>query len=167
MRKTLCLFLVALCILSLWGCGSIPHNAASAGESLTDTITAQIEADYAKDAQLPAYMTTLGMIELADKYTAKWKQVAEEYYNKLAAYKGRVSATEDYKNAKQLRAYVTDLKQEWDGALQGKIDVYAQTLQAEYGNGSVKGPLLAEYKRTLHKEWALQLIGIYQQLSTE
>ena len=133
-------------------------------ESLREKLLREIEGAYYEEMELPESSTTYGMIELADKYTQKWKQVADEYYDKIMEYDGIIKETEDYYSSDEFHIFVSNMKTNWEQYNQVQCENYSKTLRAIYARGTIVGPLFADYKYELQKEWALQLVGIYQQL---
>ena len=134
------------------------------GESLSAKLIREIEGAYHKEAELSEYSSTIGMIELADKYTEKWKQVADEYYNKIMEYNDIVSDSEEHYSSEDLHTFVSNMKTNWEQYNQVQCDNYSKTLRAIYNGGTIVGPIMADYKYENQKEWALQLVEIYQQL---
>ncbi len=129
-------------------------------ETLAETLIREIDSAYLQDQAKPEYGTTAGMIELSDIYCAKWKQVADEYYNKIMEY-------DDIESAEQLHNSVSNLKANWEEYYNEQCNEYRDTLVALYGNGTVIGVIFADYKYEMHKEWALELVGIYMQMYVE
>lgn len=173
MKKTICLYLAVLTFaVLLCGCQSTkaatptPEPSAvenapeksKAPESLSEKLTTQIHDAYLKAQELPEYSTTGGMTELADRYAEQWKQVADEYYEKLLAHDG---AQEGF------HGHISDLKANWQQYYDAQCESYVKTLQAMHGPATAVRPIFAMYRYDLQKEWALQLVGLYQQLYTE
>ena len=133
-------------------------------ESLSARLVFEIDSSYQEESKLPEYSTTSGMVELADKYAEKWKQVADEYYNKIMNYDG----LEDFKNVKSasdiLHARVLEMKANWEEYYQDQCSDYVETLKVIYSGGTIISPLFAHYKCEMQKDWALELVGIYEQL---
>ena len=105
------------------------------------------------------------MIELADSYAKKWEQVADEYYNKIMGFSGDSQLDGKHYSAEELHSYASDLKTKWEKESKEKSDNYLKTLQETYGSGTIIGPLISNYNYESQKEWALELVGIYQQIS--
>ncbi len=142
-------------------------NAIGTGKTLTDRYMREIDGAYKEESKLPEYTTTIGMVELADKYAAKWKQVADEYYNKIMEYDGIVRPSEDYYSSDDLHTFVKNMKVNWDEYSEEQSENYRQTLFAIYSGGTISGPIFAHYKYELQMEWALQILDICQQLHIE
>lgn len=173
MKKYISVLLAAALLLCLSACknddaqsantGSLSaENAAEedAGETLTEKLIREIDGAYLKESELPEYGTTVGMVELSEKYTEKWKKVADEYYDKIMRYDG--SARSD-----DLHTSVSDMKANWEEYRKKQCENHSKTLQSIYGGGTVTGPAYASYEYEMQKEWALQIVGIYGQLSVE
>lgn len=136
-------------------------------ETLREKLLREIEGVYLEEQKLPEYSTTLGMIELADTYTEKWKQVADEYYNKIME-----AEIEEYDESVQpnyssddLHTFVSNMKTSWEKYYQEQCDNYYKVLKANYGPGTIVGPIFANYKYEMQKEWALRILDIYQQVA--
>ena len=134
-------------------------------ESLREKLIREIDGAYLQESESTEYSTTVGMVELADKYTEKWKQVADGYYKKIMEYDGIVRPSEDYYSSDDLHTFVSNMKANWEEYSQKQCENYAKTLQTIYAGGTVTGPVYASYKYELQKEWALQIVGIYTQLN--
>lgn len=132
--------------------------------SLEDKLVSEIEGAYHKESKLPESSTTIGMIQLAEKYTEKWKQVADKYYDEILKYDDIIQINEDYYSSDDLHTFVSNMKANWEEYNQVHCENYAKTLRTIYGNGTIVGPLLADYEYEMQKDWALQLIDIYDQL---
>ena len=139
-------------------------NGNAPKESLTEKLIREIDGAYAEESKLPESSTTMGMVELADKYTQKWQQVADEYYIKILEYDGIITPNENYYSSEDLHTFVSNMKTNWEKYNQVQCENYLKTLQTIYGAGTVVGPIVADYEYEMQKEWALQLVGIYQQL---
>lgn len=192
MKKIFSLIFVLLLVFSLIGCEKAPltDNTPSSSEvplisnsstpsvtpdsstpsqeapkeSLTERLKKELEDGYNIEAELPEYGTTIGMVELADKYTKKWADTADEYYKKIAEYTGAVNATENYQNADELHTYITTLKTTRENKMSADREAELKKLQDTYGGGSIIGPAFAVYKLEQQKEWALELVKIYENL---
>ena len=122
----------------------------------------EIEGVYLEEQKLPEYSTTIGMIELANTYSEKWKQVADEYYNKIME-----AEIEEYDESVQpnyssdaLHTFVSNMKTSWEKYYQEQCDNYYKVLKANYGPGTIVGPIFANYKYEMQKEWALRILDI-------
>lgn len=133
-------------------------------ESLYEKLIREIDGAYIEEQKAPESSSTVGMVELSDKYTEKWKQVADEYYNKIMKYDGIIQLNENYYSSDDLHTFVSNMKISWEQYYQEQCENYFKTLQTIYGAGTIVGPIFADYKYEMQKEWALQLVGIYQQL---
>ena len=136
-------------------------------ESLTEKLIREIDVAYHEEQKNPDNSTTIGMVELSDKYTEKWKQVADSYYNKIMEFDGIVQLSENNYSSDDLHIFVSNMKTNWEEYNQEQCANYVKTLQTIYGSGTIVGPIFADYKYEMQKDWALQLVGIYQQLYLE
>ncbi len=136
-------------------------------ESLCEKLIREIDGTYAEESKLPESSTTVGKVELADKYTKKWQQVADEYYNKIMAFDENIAPSEIYYSTDDLHTFVSNMKISWEQYYQEQCENYIKTLQAIYNGGTIVGPIFAVYKYEMQKEWALQMVGICQLLFIE
>ena len=181
MKKDICLFLVALgLVLCLCGCQNVSTQngdenstpiensveKSEVEESLAEKFIREIDDNYRKESKLPEYSTTIGMVELAGMYTEKWKQVADEYYNKIMEFDGIIQLNEYY-SPDDFHTFVSNMKTNWEQYNQIQCENYGKTLLAIYEGGTIAGPIFAGYKYEMQKEWALQIVGIYEQLYIE
>lgn len=177
MKKTVAIFLIGVVLLfSLCACAGNNESSdpastdtssttrSQASETLSEKLIREIDTDYLEKQNLSEYSSTIGMIELAEDYTAKWAQVADEYYDKIMKY--NASAKVDGKNysAEELHTYVADMKTTTLADNDKKLQDRIAELQNTYDGGSIIGPLAANFEYQLQKEWALKLVGIYEQL---
>ena len=123
-------------------------------KSLAETIEAEIENAYKAESLLPENTSTGAMADLQAKYMNKWKQVAEEYYNKLIA-------------VDDLREPISDIKASWERYSREQYEAYGKVLQNIYDGGSIINTVYASYQCDMEQTWALKLVKIYQQLPTE
>ncbi len=136
-------------------------------DSMVEKITLEMDEAYAADSKLPEYASTAGQCELWDKYTDKWQQIADEYYDKIMAYEGIDPPSDIFYTSEDLHTFVTAMKTNWEQYSQQQYDQYCKTLLTIYQGGSIVGPLSASYQCKLQKQWALELVGICQQLLIE
>lgn len=136
-------------------------------ESLCEQLMREIDIAYHKAQELPENGTTVGMVDLADSYAEQWKQVANVYYDKILKYDGIAQLKENQYSSDDLHTFVVNMKTNWEAYYQVQCENYVKTLQTIYGSGTIVGPVFADYKYEMQKEWALQLVGIYQQLNAE
>lgn len=164
MKKCVVLVMI-LAVLSLCSCGeNLPATENNINdtsvESIKDKLVADIEGEYQKETEKAEYMTTLGMIELANKYGDKWKAVSDEYYNKiLSAFTGP--------EADGLKEKLDALKVSYEEYAKDNLAVHTEIYKSQYTGGSIIGPLCASKQYELQKEYALTLIGIYEQFVSD
>ncbi len=178
MKKILAILLTFAVIgLSLCGCNKDTNvdsqkkplsetNSAyqENAETLSEKLIREIDGVYLEEQKKPEYTTTIGMIELAEQYTKKWKQVADKYFSEIMNYNG---ATSLYETTDDLHSSVSDMKSKWEKSSKEQYANYVKTLETTYKGGTIIGPIAANYKYQLQKEWALQLIGIYEELDVK
>lgn len=136
-------------------------------ESLTAKYTREIAGAYAEENKLPDSGTTAGMVELADKYAAQWTAVAEEYYQKLLVYEHDWEELEGYPSAEEFHAYISNMKSSWEQNYQVMYENYFGTLEYIYGTGTIVGPVAAQFRYNMQRDWALLILDICDQLGME
>jgi len=127
----------------------------------------EIDGALEEENKLPESSTTLGMIQLFDKYAEKWSRVAEEYYNKIMEYDGIVQFEENEYSSDDLHTFVSDMKESWEEYYEEQAESYSKVLITIYKRGTVRGPIFADYKLEMNRDWALQLVNIYEALGIE
>jgi len=140
---------------------NIYKYAVGQNESMADKITRELEEEYNKDSMLEEYQSTVGMIELSEKYTEKWKQIADEYYNKLLEIDNIEPMNEYYYTADEMHTFVTNMKTNWEEYNKIQCENYSKAIRAAYNGGTLAGPVAANYALERQKEWAIQLINLY------
>ena len=113
------------------------------------------------------YSTTVGMVDLANKYKKLWEEKADEYYGKLMEYEGIVQPSDIYYSSDDLHTFIFDMKNTWETYSKEQRENYLKVLQAIYGPGTIVGPLIAEYEYDMQMEWTLELVEICEQLGIE
>ncbi len=132
---------------------------------LTDMIVENIDKAYKADQELPEFSTTGGMVQLAEQYSLKWQSVAEEYYGKLMEYRFSEEYPEMGQTTEELHKVISDMKESWERYYTEEIKNYEIILNQIYAGGTIRYPLLADYRYELNMEWALKLVSIYDSLS--
>ncbi len=130
-------------------------------KSVSDKLLHDIESEYEEESKKDEYITTLGMMELAYKYADKWDAVSAEYYDKI------IAVTEDvFENKKDIIIEKLDiLRDGYDAYCENNLDLYTEICNMRYSGGSIKGPLCASKYYELKKEYALELVGFYEELT--
>ena len=136
----------------------------SAFESLSDSLIREIDGAYHEESKLPENSSTGGMVEVAAKYTDKWKEIADEYYDKIMDYGNSEQTDESVVMIDELKASVSKMKTNWERYYKEQSEAYANTLYAVYNGGTILHPMIADYKYDQQKEWALRLVSIYEQI---
>ena len=131
-------------------------------KTLAETIEEQIEAAWKADSYLPEYTSTAGQCDLWAKYTQKWKEVADEYYEKIMQYDDVVQPSEYYYSAEDLHTFVSNMKTNWESYSKQQCEHYFGVLQTYYQGGTIVGPLAASYRYEQQKYWALEILKICQ-----
>lgn len=178
MKRTAVLILAALLLVSLCGCIGENENSGRDNTSsissesskpenddrdrgAAEKLTEEIDGAYERDADLEENQTTVGMIELADKYAEKWEKVAEEYYNKLMSVEYAVLLDSKKYSSGEFREYIKNLKKTREEEMEKDMEETRSELEREYGGGTIIGPLLSDHNYELQMKWALELVGIY------
>lgn len=133
-------------------------------ETLSERLVREIDSTYREEQKSPEDGSTIGMVELSNKYAQKWKQVADEYYDKIMKYDGITQLDENYYSSDDLHTFVSNMKKSWESYNKEQCDNYGKTLSAIYGGGTIIGPLLADFEYNMQKDWALRLVNIYEKL---
>jgi hypothetical protein len=136
----------------------------SAFESLSDSLIREIDGAYHEESKLPENSSTGGMVEVAAKYTDKWKEIADEYYDKIMDYGNSEQTDESVVMIDELKASVSKMKTNWERYYKEQSEAYANTLYAVYNGGTIIHPMIADYKYDQQKEWTLRLVSIYEQI---
>jgi len=170
-------FLIILCLCSCGINSSVPesninditvtesniNNTTSIvqEESTRDKLLNSIESDYKNDSQKEEYTTTAGMIDLEYIYAEKWDEVSAEYYNKIIAV-----AEDKFNDKKDVVAEKLDkLKTAYDEYAESSLDMNSEICNMRYAGGSIIGVLCAAKYCELRKEYALELVDIYEELT--
>ena len=130
-------------------------------ESLSDMLLHSIESEYEKESKNDTNTTTVGMIDLAYRYADKWDAVAVEYYDKILA----VSQEKFEDKTEAITQKLDQLKASYDAYAENNMDVTTEIYHLRYSGGSIVGPLCATKYYELKKEYALELVGIYEKLT--
>ena len=132
-------------------------------ETTTEKLLREIDNEYKKES-FEGDGSTGAMVDRADEYTKKWQEVADEYYNKLMEYDGIVQIDETcIYSSDDFHNFIKNMKTSWEKYHTVQCENYEKALYAIYA-GSIVGPIFADYKYDAQKDWALQLVAIYEQL---
>lgn len=127
---------------------------------LRDKYEAEVEADYAADADLPEYQSTAGMCELGDKYAQRWQKIADQYYDKLLAYELEEDISTPYCSVEEYRTALADMKAAHEDFVEKEMTAYSTVLRYEYQGGTICGPIAADHRYELEKAWALKILDL-------
>lgn len=143
---------------------STTENKAT--ETLSEKYIREIETAYLEEKEsVYVSLSTVDKCLLIEKYTNRWKQVADEKYNELMKYDGILQPSEVYYSSEDFCNSIYNMKLNWDEYCKTETANYIITIQSIYNSGTICGPLLAEYEYEMQKQWALKLVGIYEQLN--
>ena len=131
---------------------------------LYDKLIENIDKAYKTEQELPEFSTTGGMVQLAEQYSLKWQEVAEEYYSKLMEYRFAEEYPDMGQTTEKLHKVISDMKESWERYYTEEIANYEIVLNQIYAGGTIRHPLLADRRYELNMEWALKLVSIYEAL---
>lgn len=136
---------------------------------LADRYLDEVEAAYESDSQLPEYESTAGMCELNDKYANRWKEIADEYYDKLMAfrYDYEDDFPEHYCHAEDFHTALANMKAAHEEYAKKDYDSYVTITEYVYQTGSIRGPILSNHQYKAEKEWALKILDICDMMGIE
>ncbi len=161
--------LVVLCLCSCAIKTSVPESdindttAVVREESLSDKLLHDIESKYEEEAKKDEYMTTIGMVKLANKYADIWAAVSVEYHDKIIAVAEDVF--QDKKDS--IIEKLDNLREAYDAYAENNLDLYTEISNMRYSGGGIQGPLCANKYYELKKEYALELVGFYEELTLD
>lgn len=132
-------------------------------ETLSEKLTREIDGAYDEEMKSPEDSSTAGMCAISEKYTKKWQAVADEYYNKLMQCDIKKTNETSYYTTQEFHTFIKNMKTSWEKDHAIQCENYKKTLYAIYG-GTIVNTLYADYVYNEQMEWALKLVGIYEQL---
>lgn len=130
--------------------------------NLQERLTNEIETDY-KEEFKTAY-STADMYNINKKYADKWQEIAEKYYQKIINYDGILQTNENYYSSDDLHIFVANMKSNWEQYYKIESENYLKTLETIYQGGTIVVTLIGNHHYNTQKDWALQLVAIYEQL---
>lgn len=133
-------------------------------KSLSEALLQMIDGAYKEESKFPENCSTVGMCELADKYTKKWKEIADEYYDKIMAYDEDIQLSDAYYSTDDLHTFVSNMKTSWEKYNKEQCENYVKVLETIYPGSPEITITSANYAYELQKEWAIKLVEIYEQL---
>ena len=113
-----------------------------------------IEEAYIKE-QTEMDGSTTSMIDFYDKYQSLWKDEAEKY-------KGLIES-EICSSSDTFELFQNMIKQ-WDMATDAEITYYIQLEVDLHSDGTIKGANIARYKMEIYREYAINLIKLYDEI---
>lgn len=93
--------------------------------------------------------STLEIREVHNFYNQKWQEISDKYYNELI-------------KVEKLKPYIIQLKKDWEVYYNSQIENYRKIYGTIYEGGSLTGIVFDSRERELQKEWAMQLVDIYE-----
>jgi len=132
-------------------------------ETLAEKLLREIEGAYREERESTENSSQGAMADVDYKYTQKWKQIADEYYQKILTHDVMVgTGTGD--SSVSGTAALSEMKNNWEQYYKQQCDSYEKVLGTIYGGGSLAGIMHSSYRYEMQKEWALELVEIYQHL---
>ncbi len=93
--------------------------------------------------------STAEICDVHSLYSEKWQSVSTKYYNELI-------------KDEKLKIHIIKLKNDWETYYTSQIESYRNIYGVVYEGGSLTGIILCSRERELQKEWAMQLVNIYE-----
>lgn len=131
-------------------------------EALSYKLIREIDGAYKKEI-LESDDSNITLLEITYKYIEKWQDVADEYYKKLIEYEDIVVINSTSYSADDFHEFIKNMKTNWERYNTEQCENYEKVLYAIYG-GTMISLISAEYRYEAQKDWALQLVSIYEQL---
>ncbi len=105
------------------------------------------------------------IVSVCENYTAKWKTVADRYYKEILYYNGTVPTDPNFSTDKEMHEYIEERKVNWEADFQKDTADYLESAKEANPQDEQKAQALcAAYKFDLQREFALEMIGIYEML---
>ncbi len=82
-------------------------------------------------------------------YSKKWQDLSDKYYNELI-------------KIEKIKPYIIKLKTDWDIYYNSQIENYRNIYGTIFEGGSITGIIFDSREMELQKEWAMQLVDIYE-----
>lgn len=131
-------------------------------EALSYKLICEIDGAYKKET-LESDDSNITLLEITYKYIEKWQDVADEYYKELIEYEDIVVIDSTSYSADDFHEFIKNMKTNWERYNTEQCENYDKVLYAIYG-GSMISQISAKYRYEAQKDWALQLVSIYEQL---
>ncbi len=101
---------------------------------------------------------------VCEKYTEKWKTVADRYYKEILYYNGSVPQDPNFSTDAQMHEYIEQRKTQWEAEYEENHKNYLAELLEQYSDTDKAQALCSAYKFDMQREFSLELIGIYEML---
>ena len=98
---------------------------------------------------------------LPDEYKNN-EELPNQYYNKLLEIDNIEPMNEYYYTADEMHTFVTNMKTNWEEYYKVQCENHSKAIRAAYNGGTLAGPVSASYAMERQKEWAIQLINLYE-----
>ena len=127
-------------------------------EKLSEEIDDAFVSEYA-NAQ-----SNVDQINVCNEYTDKWKSIADKYYNEIMNYNDIIPPSDNYYGSDDLHTFITNLKTNWESYYKTEIENYTQIYVTIFNGGTLTPIVVANHEYELYKEWALELVSLYESL---
>lgn len=142
------------------------EETAQPEQTLGEKLTEKIEAELEKKLQNAADGGTFDYRVAYDTCAQEWEEVAEQYYDVIVAYEGWLAEWEEMSGNDRIiedfRAAMEDYKTAWEEYEQSQNAAYDTIIGTIYDLGSLGSVALSEHQYTLCKQWALQVLEVYE-----
>ena len=102
--------------------------------------------------------------EICDRYREEWRKIADRYFNEILYYNGDVPVHPDFFTDAQMHEFAQFKKEDFDTRFESESQSYLAQMEFEYGKGDKANAMCAQYKFDLQREFALEMIEIYELL---
>ena len=134
-----------------------PTNNNDVGGYLCRKLISEIEGEYLKEKENdPDGLTKAEYCDLTEEYANKWKQAADEYYNKLMEYDLGTQVSEAYPTTEEFHKALSNMKKNREEYHNEELSNYITALQYKYTAGTIVTTFFAKYEYEMQKEWALK-----------
>ena len=158
MKRTMCIFLA---VLVLAGCVLLTACEKPVEEPLQAKYLREIQDAYDGEMAKEENQTTSAMVQITQHYADLWKTAAEDCYEKIMAFGGKLTANDRFDSLDALRAHAAEAKKAFDAGYEAQCEAYFRSLQEAHGDGTIVGLSMAVYEYELQKQWALTLCDLY------
>ncbi len=135
-------------------------------KTLNEKLTEKIDTNLEKLLGIAANGGIVNYNEAYGSAAREWQEIAEVYYNALVRYEGWLAEWEDVSGndniIKNFRDSLEEYKSLWKTYVESQEDAYATIVDTIYSGGSLGSLTISEHQYNLSKQWALQVVDIYE-----